>query len=282
MKFLVLGATGMLGHSVANTLIGNGHSVSVTYRSSISHPDWKSLLSSSAGQLEFNPMVHSWGPLVRLMLDGKFDCVINCIGVIKPFIDLDKAASVNVNSAFPHKLASICLGIQTRLIHITTDCVFSGRKGGYLETDIHDETDFYGRSKSLGEPSGSNVMTLRTSIIGKEIHKNASLISWAMSEAGKEVKGFDNHFWNGVTTQQFAKVCESILLNGAWEAATHHIFSPKPVSKWELLNLLNDRFSLNLTVKKTSTQRIDRTLSTLTGLSHRLGIPSIQDQINAI
>jgi len=117
----------------------------------------------------------------------RVDYIINCIGVIKPFIDDDRAKSIYLNSLFPRELATHCKRYGIKLIHITTDCVFSGRKGNYREDDEHDCLDFYGKSKSLGEPH-KDCMVIRTSIIGEEIHKNASLISWVKSMEGKKVE----------------------------------------------------------------------------------------------
>jgi dTDP-4-dehydrorhamnose reductase len=167
------------------------------------------------------------------------------------------------------------------MIHITTDCVFSGKDGSYDEESSHDCLDEYGKSKSLGE-SQNLCMTIRTSIIGDEIHKNASLIAWAKSMKDKEVKGFTNHFWNGITTRHYAEICEQIIQNNLYTEGLFHIHS-NSVSKFELLNLLNERYGLNLDIKEFRDKNtIDRTLSTKKQLLSKLNMKTIQQQIKEL
>jgi dTDP-4-dehydrorhamnose reductase len=158
--------------------------------------------------------------------------------------------------------------------------VYSGRTGNYNESSTHDCLDAYGKSKSLGEPD--NCMVLRTSIIGEEIHKKISLIEWAKSQKGKTVSGFTNHLWNGITTQQYAIICQKIIEQNLYSKELYHVFS-NHITKYDLLKLFNKRFDLDLNIeKKESEEIIDRTLSSLKDLNTKLMIPSIQDQISSM
>jgi len=174
-------------------------------------------------------------------------------------------------------LANHCIKNNIKLIHITTDCVFSGEKGKYVENDLHDCLDDYGKTKSLGEPT--NCMVIRTSIIGEEIHKNASLIAWAKSQSGKQVNGFSNHFWNGITTKQYAKVCDQIIQDNLHEPELFHIFS-NTVNKFELLHLINNKFDFDLIINDFQADKtIDRTLATKKHLNDIIKLPNLSSQI---
>jgi dTDP-4-dehydrorhamnose reductase len=267
-KIIVLGSTGMLGSAVGSYLLSKpkDYTVALSYRNK----------SVAYGQnaFKFDPLKD------KLKTIPHGDVIINCIGIIKPYIDKSRHDAVFLNSLFPWKLADYAETIGAKLIHITTDCVFSGTKGNYDEKAEHDALDFYGKSKSLGEPN--NCTVLRTSIIGEELHNNASLIAWAQSMRGKETNGFTNHLWNGITTKQYAKVCDTIISKNLFSNDLYHIFS-NPVTKFELMTLINKRFNLGLTIKPfTATTAIDRTLSTTKDLNKKLAIPSIAEMVAKI
>lgn len=210
-----------------------------------------------------------------------FHFVINCIGTTKPFIELNPIKSIYVNSILPRKIANFCEVNNVKFIHITTDCVFSGKIGNYNENSSHDCEDLYGKSKSIGEPK--NCMCIRTSIIGREINHFVHLVSWAISQKGKHVNGFSNHFWNGVTTKYLSDIIYKIIDNNLFKQQLYHIFSINPVSKYELLNMLNTSLELNLKIKKTIAEpNIDRTLTSKYNLSSKLSSLSINDQIQEI
>jgi len=263
-KVLVLGSTGMLGSAVANHFLNlNGYETHVTHRRD---------LKLNKNSIFFNACEDSFNLL------PKVDYIINCIGIIKPFIVQDAYKSIYLNSLFPRKLANYCSSNRTKLIHVSTDCVYSGKKGGYTEADVHDCLDFYGKSKSLGEPE--NCMVLRTSIIGEEIHKNASLVAWAISQGGLTVDGYSNHFWNGLTTKQYAKCCESIINNSLYINGLRHVHSPAVVSKRDMLRMISDAFNLNLNIVDYETMDpCDRSLASNFELSNILDIPVIEHQI---
>lgn len=271
-KILILGSTGMLGNTVAKHFLGlSNFDTYLTYRNeSVSFgPKEKSF--------QFDVLADD---LDKLPAD--FDYVINCVGVIKPFMATNLIDSIFINSIFPRKLANWCKSKDIKLIHITTDCVFSGNKGKYVETDLHDALDDYGKSKSLGEPI-EDCMVLRTSIIGEEIHKDASLIAWAKKQKGKTVNGFTNHFWNGVTTNQYAKCCEKIIDENLYEIGLFHIFAKDIVSKYDMMTYFNEVFDLELTINPfEANPSCDRSMASVKDLYRKLDIPTVKEMIEVL
>jgi len=265
MKILVLGSTGMLGNAVAKHFIDKGYDITCTYRN-------KSFQNYYNNLIEFDAL-----SCKDFSFLNKFDYVINCIGTIKPFMNNNMVDSIYINSILPRNLSNYCESKKIKFIHITSDCVFSGKDGNYNEDSLHDCLDEYGKSKSLGEPK--NCMTLRTSIIGEEIHKNASLIAWAKSMKGQKINGYVNHLWNGITTKHYAEICEQIIRDNLYSMGLFHIYS-NSISKYELLNLLNDHYELELDINQFQDINIvDRTLKTKKDLLSKLKIKLIQQQI---
>lgn len=194
--------------------------------------------------------------------------VINCIGVIKPFINDSNAEQVeraiHVNSIFPHIIARSTKGIA-RVLQIATDCVYSGSKGRYLETDPHDALDVYGKTKSLGEVTADHVHHLRCSIVGPEMQSPKSLMEWLLGQPdGASVNGFVNHQWNGVTTLHFAKLCRAIIANDLELPQMQHIVPDSAVTKYDLLKEFALRYGRDdLIINATEAPAIiDRTLET--------------------
>jgi len=202
----------------------------------------------------------------------EYDYIINCIGV-------ESAAPKNliwVNSLFPHSLNYWAKG--TNVIHISTDGVFSGKRGDYVEDDERDADDQYGKSKSAGEPRKG--LVLRTSVIGEDKFSNKSLFSWVKSNKGKAIEGYTNHFWNGITARQYGKSCRKIILNGLYEEGAFHVFSPQKITKYELISLINHEFDLGIKISpKDGAEKVDRSLDTVKELNKELEIPPIQDQL---
>ncbi len=269
-KILVLGSTGMLGNAVGQHFDNTDHYTLLTYR------DVKVAYGKHKVYYDANM------PLDLLPSD-KFDYVINCIGTIKPFMQSNPRDARYINSVFPWDLAKWCDRRGSKLIHISTDCVYTGNKGSaYTESDSHDALDDYGKSKSLGEPI-RECMVIRTSIIGEEIHKNASLIEWARSQKGKSVKGFTNHYWNGITTNQYAKVCQQIIENDLWEKGLFHVHSKDIVNKLQMLEYFNEKFYLNLEITPFETvNSCDRSLASEKDLIKKLNVPTVKEQIMEI
>jgi dTDP-4-dehydrorhamnose reductase len=255
VKILVLGATGMLGNVVLEYLSGvDGFVVAGTST------------STSEKFLNFNVLTTSLDDVIG---EFKPDWVINCIGKIKPEINEGDSASVSnaikVNALFPFELASAEGNFN--VIQIATDCVFSGKTGSYAETDEHDATDVYGKTKSLGECNGGRTLNIRCSIIGTEINKSKSLIGWVLNQPkGSKINGFLNHRWNGVTTLAFARITAGIIQNSMLHKRdlTIHLVPKNVVDKFTLVGLIADRFDRgDLTVLPMNADNpIDRTLST--------------------
>lgn len=170
------------------------------------------------------------------------EAVINCVGIIKQLREAaDPLVSIAINSLLPHRLNRLCALCGARLIHISTDCVFSGRKGSYTEQDVSDAEDLYGRSKYLGEVAGPSGLTLRTSIIGRELETKAGLIDWFLSQCGQTIKGYRRAIYTGFTTLELTRIIELVLtrhpeLHGLWQV------SSDAISKYELLKIAQEAF----------------------------------------
>ena len=205
------------------------------------------------------------------------DVIINCIGTIKPRVgELGDLNSILVNSVFPRYLSNVTEKLGCHMIHPTTDCVFDGVIGNYNENHEHNVTDVYGRSKSLGEPS--NCTIIRTSIIGEEVSNGRSLVEWVKSNKNKEINGFTNHIWNGITCLEFAKICKNIIDNNLFWVGVRHINS-NSVNKFELLTMINEIYKLNIKINKVeSSAPIDRSLTTIH--NKMFTIPNLYDQIS--
>lgn len=262
MKIYVLGYKGMLGRYVSTYL-----------------KDYFDVINLSRNEIDASKITEEELHAKLFYLGVKEnDVVINCVGTIKPQIDaLGDLNGIQVNSVFPRLLANVCEKLNTKLIHPTTDCVFTGLKGKYNENDIHDVSDVYGRSKSLGEPN--NCTVIRTSIIGEEVGQGRSLVEWIKSSSNTTVFGFTNHYWNGVTCLQFAKICEKIInTNGYWNGVKH--IHSNTLNKKELVELISSIYGLNVTVtsKETATM-CDRSIVSIYERVDSMGIPTLETQI---
>ena len=201
---------------------------------------------------------------------GPGDYVINCIGVINKSIAEESADSrqsaLLTNSLFPYRLNDLASERGFRIIQIATDCVFSGEKGGYLESDKHDTTDTYGKTKSLGEVPSENMMNIRVSIIGREVSSKVSLFEWVRNQPlNSQIHGYSDHFWNGVTTQAFSRICRGIIENSGFTAGTHHLVPADIMSKFELVTAIANRIGRSDIdiLERPSGNRVDRTLATI-------------------
>lgn len=187
--------------------------------------------------------------------------VVNCIGVVKQIeAAKDPLGSISVNALFPHRLAQLCRAAGSRMIHISTDCVFSGRKGNYKESDVSDAEDLYGRTKFLGEVSYEGCLTLRTSMIGQELDTSNGLIEWFFSQEGKEISGYRRAIFSGFTTNALSQIIAQVIteypaMRGVWHVAS------KPISKFELLSLVKQMYGLDVLIKPDDTVVCNRSLS---------------------
>ncbi len=190
----------------------------------------------------------------------KPDVIINAVGIIKQIPSAKNVIkTLTINSIFPHRLAELANQIQARLITISTDCVFNGKKGKYIETDIPDAEDLYGKSKDLGEVTFDNCLTIRTSIIGRELFTAHSLIEWFLSNRGRTVKGYLNAVYSGFPTVILAEIIGDLIDNYPLLQGLYHI-SSEPINKYDLLNLVNEAYGAQIKIEPFEDFVIDRSL----------------------
>lgn len=237
------------------------------------------------GRSDYNVMLDDIGELEKLLLSHDVNSntvIINACGTIPQAsknYQLDDRTFIKVNAIFPNVLALLANKYGAHMIHSTTDCVYDGVKGNYIELDLHTSTSIYGISKSLGEPSICTV--IRTSIIGEEITNQRSLLEWAKSNRNKEVNGYINHYWNGITCLQYAKVIDHIITYNLFWKGVRHIMSPTIVSKYTLLHMINDAFNLNLSIKEhTDNITCNRSMDSIHLFS--LHIPELSKQLHEL
>ena len=187
--------------------------------------------------------------------------ILNCIGIIKQKETIKNAKlAIFINSLFPHLIADICSKMGSKLIHISTDCVFSGKTGNYTEKDVSDAEDFYGKSKYLGEVGYRGHLTIRTSIIGRELFTNYSLVNWLVSNKNKEVPGYKNAIYTGLTTIALSKEIVRIINKFPHLHGLYHVSSER-ISKFDLLVLINKIFKLKVNILPNYDYFCDRSLT---------------------
>lgn len=195
------------------------------------------------------------------ILDNDYDFVINCIGLLVKDSNDNPDRAIYINSWFPHHLEQLLKDKKTKLIHLSTDCVFDGSKGNYIETDLHTETNFYGKSKSLGEINNNKDITFRMSIIGPELKNGTGLMNWILKNPSKEISGWENALWNGITTLELAKCISKYLFEPKITGIYHLVNNENEISKYELLKLINDTYDLKKNVVKVkNTKEINKVL----------------------
>ena len=199
--------------------------------------------------------------IIKVFNQIKPDLIVNCIGVIKQLVQKKKVSEIlRVNSVLPHYFAQIVnLQKKIRLIHFSTDCVFSGTKGKYRETDLPDAQDIYGRSKLLGELSYPNTLTLRTSVIGHELQTKYSLLNWFLDQK-KSVKGYKNAIFSGLTSLEIAKVLDKFIIPNKNLEGLYHL-SGKKISKYDLLNLIKKVYKKDIKININKNVKINRSLN---------------------
>jgi len=199
-------------------------------------------------QIRFAISAENDTQIAELLMLEKPDVVLNCIGVVKQLQESkDLKSSESANSKLPHFLSEICQKIDARLIHFSTDCVFSGRTGNYKETEIPDPIDVYGRTKFLGELNNDRDLTLRTSFVGRELVHFSNLFEWARRQQNKEISGFRQAIYSGLTTKSLARIVGSLISDHLSLTGLFHIAS-EPISKYDLLCILNSKLKLNLSI----------------------------------
>ncbi len=257
MRVLILGAAGMLGHTLWQAYHQRFDTWGAVRSSFQEYADYglfdPERLVGGVDAADFDT-------IVRTLAMVQPDVVINGIGIIKQLPTAqDPIVSLSINALFPHRLANLCRAAGVRLIHISTDCVFSGRKGMYTEEDISDAEDLYGRTKFLGEVGAPGCLTLRTSIIGRELRTTSGLVEWFLSNRGGSVRGYTEAIYSGFTTLALANIMADILeqypdLSGVYQV------SSAPINKYDLLCLIRNTYDLPIEIEAYAGVQIDRSL----------------------
>jgi dTDP-4-dehydrorhamnose reductase len=256
-RVLIVGGAGMLGHKVWQRLAPR-FDARVTLRASVE--TYAPLGLFDPARVLSGIDATDCAALETTIAEVRPDAVINCVGIIKQLPQAhDAIPSITINSLLPHRLAAACAKSGARLIHISTDCVFSGRKGMYRESDVSDAEDLYGRSKFLGEVSGAGALTLRTSIIGRELRATSGLVEWFLANRGGAVDGYEKAIFSGLTTLQLADLIGDVIERHPSLSGLYHV-STEPIDKLTLLQLLNDAYAANVIIRPSSAVRIDRSL----------------------
>lgn len=247
MNVVVLGSTGMAGHLVAQYLQEQGYHV---FRASRSEKD--SILSAKI-DVRDTTFLKTW------LDDVQPNVIVNCIGLLQKACDARPDLAVLVNAYFPHWLEHVYAGTGTKVIHLSTDCVFSGDRGGYREDDLPDGRIMYDRSKALGELQNDKDLTFRMSIIGPDIDpEGTGLFNWFMQQHG-EIQGFGETFWNGVTTVELARAIDAAIRNGL--CGLYQLVPTGKVDKCSLLELIQDTFGLEgIHINRVAGPRMDKSL----------------------
>jgi dTDP-4-dehydrorhamnose reductase len=286
-RVLILGANGMLGSEVYNQILTEPDlKVEGTTRNG------SPIGSKALKSIELNLSTSYHSTLAQLV--PKFDYIVNCVGVIpqkySDKIGQNISSAIKVNSIFPNVLNDFASEFDTRVIQIATDCVFSGNKGDYSESSIPDPSDLYAVTKEIGEIKSANFMNIRCSVIGPEIDSSHSLFSWLLNhQRNEEVRGFKNHFWNGITTLAFAKIAKGIIKENEFKDGIQHLIPNDTASKFRLLEMIAfhaDRSDLKI-IPWEHEQTIRRNLATdkpsvnvrLWQLGRYDQIPNIEDLI---
>ncbi len=258
MKILVIGASGMIGSTIIRVLSEKeGWGVFGTVRSG----EVKRFFSPKiAGRLVTEVDVENHDTLVKVFARLRPDVVINCAGLTKHLPGAeDQLVAIPINTLMPHRLAGLCDLVGARLIHISTDCVFSGKKGGYTEDDPADAADVYGKSKFLGEVNYPHTITLRTSTIGHELQSTHGLLDWFLSQQG-QCKGFARAIFSGLPTVVFAQVIRDEVIPRPDLFGLYHV-AAKPIAKYDLLRLIAEVYGKSIEIVREDQFEIDRSLN---------------------
>ena len=268
MKILILGGDGMIGHKMAQVLSNFNHQIIVSIRE---QRELTKQCFSSQVKVFFNDFLKE---NVFTFLDRvNPDVIINAIGItIRRGVNDHVSNAIYINSYFPHQLANWAGIHNKRLIHFSTDCVFSGSEGSYLEDTIPNSLDYYGKTKGLGEVFSKNALTLRSSMIGPELFNKTELFEWIINNKEKEINGFSRVMYSGVTTVYMASLIADLIENHKDLSGIYNIAS-NPISKFELLHLINDNFDLGLVINKDQSIISNKTLDP-SKIDNELGIKS--------
>ncbi len=260
-RVLILGAGGMLGHKMLQASAAAVPDTWATLRGVVGDYPVRGIAAFHSDHVIERCEVMDLAAVEATLHRLRPDVVVNCVGVIKQRDAAhDALPSITINALLPHRLADTLAGWGGRLVHVSTDCVFDGRRGGYTEDDLTNAEDLYGRTKALGEVTLPNALTLRTSIIGRELRTHRSLLDWTLAQNHRTVKGFRRAWWSGVTTNELAGlvvrlIVEEPALSGLFQVASERI------SKYDLLHLIRDAYRLDMEILPDDGYVLDRSLS---------------------
>tara|TARA_B100001250_G_scaffold147843_1_gene126615 strand:- start:5231 stop:6100 length:870 start_codon:yes stop_codon:yes gene_type:complete len=284
MKILILGATGEIGHTVCkifsknykvfSLMRENPHLSNVNFFDNVLSENRCIFLESFQNFKSIKSEIKKINP----------DILINCLGVVKHRKECKEGfiETEYINSTLPHLLAKACIDNNIRFIHLSTDCVFSGEKGNYSESDTPDPKDYYGQSKMLGEVNLPNALTLRTSFIGPALFHKTGLFEWVKQQKNQTINGYRNAIYSGLTTVAFSNILREIIENYPDLGGLFHI-SSEPISKFDLIHLLNKKFELNIEIKPDNNFFCDRSLnSTAFRDKTNISIPSWEKMIDEL
>lgn len=267
MNILVLGANGMAGHMIVRYL-----------KQSSSY----NVFTLARDNADYCVDVEQERNLKAVLAGQDFDFVINCIGVlVKPSED-NPGRAAYINGLFPHYLEHCFEGTKTRVIHLSTDCVFDGAKGNYTESEFPTETNMYGLTKALGELHNTKDVTFRMSIIGPELKNGTSFFSWITNNPNTELPGWDNAQWNGITTLQLAKCIKWYIENADFTGIYHLVSNENQVNKYDLAVLINQVFALGKTIVRTQGPKTFNKVLVDTRNLMGLQIPNYQTQLEEL
>ena len=269
MKFLILGCNGMAGHMIGLYLKEQGYEVEGFARSV--SPYIKTIVGDARDINKLN----------KIIKENNYRAIVNCIGILNTFAEKDHESAVYLNSYLPQFLAKVTEGMNTQVIHISTDCVFSGSRGGYGEDDIPDGKLFYDRSKALGELADNKNVTFRNSIIGPDIKKDGiGLVNWFLQQ-NRKVCGYRNAIWTGQTTLQLARTIEKAAIQGI-----HGLYNMVPeerISKYDMLVLFNRYLrSTPIEIVPEDSFKVDKSLTRTNYELFQYKIPGYEEQIREL
>lgn len=267
-KVLIVGASGMAGHMIYYYL-----------KEQEKYDLYTSVFRNKLNNESIICDVRKESDLIRMIKSIKPNFIINAVGALIKESKSCPSNAILLNSWFPHILSKISKEHNAKLIHISTDCVFSGKQGNYSVDDFRDADDVYGRSKALGELINDENVTIRTSVIGPELKKDGEgLLHWFLNQEG-EINGYANVFWSGVTTLELAKFINKIIKK--FIPGIYQLSSEEKISKYELLRLLNDQFNKNIVINPQKEKIVDKSLKTYYGV-YDYKVPSYKDMIQEL
>jgi len=256
MRIIILGGDGMLGHQLFATL-KDIHDVRVTLRRPLAMYSEHNLFDAKNAFADTD--LRSLARLIEVFANYRPDVVVNCVGLVKQRDEaVDAVANLEINALLPHRLAQSCQTAGARLIHMSTDCVFSGRKGMYTTTDVPDAEDIYGRTKWLGEVSHPPCLTLRTSFIGRELSRKRGLLEWFLAQKTM-VHGYKRAVFSGLTTIELSRIIKTVIEDHRGSHGLYHV-AAQPIDKFTLLQLLRDHFGKSIEITPDESVVVDRSL----------------------